>query len=959
MKKLKRAACILLALVMTLSMTVTAFADETDSDASATGSITITNATIDETYHVYKLFDATYSESVDEDGNTVTATAYTATAAQKKVLEAASGNVFVFTALSNGDYQVTIGTKADGTTYSDEEVIAFVKSFIVAQSEDVIVCYFPGAIEVASDVAKASTVKFSNLPLGYYFVTSSLGSVVSLSTTNPTATITDKNTKEPSWDNDPEEPVPDDPVKAVLEKTVDEDDGTTTYRDINKETVSVGDILTYQISYTNDSGVTLDKVVVTDAAPEGTEFVEGSMAIYQLVDGSLVVCEGTTNTATDGTLTWTVTGLEDGATLVVEFQVMVTEAALKIENRTVVNDADLVVTLGGHEYNLKTNVVENPVDNPESPVKDVKDATYDPTDENTQGSIDGNKVDVGNTLTYTIEYTNTADEAVDLTIVDAPPAGTVYVAGSASSTLSDQTTIAVDTDGNIKWVVDDLAVGATVTVYFQVKVTEAALSITDSTIVNTADYSFDGENYYKTNVVKNPTEDEPDEPEDEDFGKVILNKDGTESTVSTGAFGDTVTFDVSIDAVNNVADEGHVENDENTYTDQVKYYYIYDKMDPGFDLDGNSFKLTINDVEYNVAKDNPSKSTNSVTYTIKDDEENVIGTLFTCEVYGEDGEKDYTLIEATIIWADEDGNGLYPNCEIHLTYDAIINEDAVIAGDGNVNSAIYDYSVVGHEKPYDPDPENPTYPSGSDLNHETEERTTVTYTYALGVYKTSEETGEALEGAEFTLVDADENAIYAVPVTDGNGAVQYYNYTSDSNTEGATSTFVSNSNGQIIIKGVDIGTYTLTEVKAPDGYVLLTDPKTLEAKMDSSSVTYSTSTITTTRYFAAITEEELDGYDGTVYTKLEDGTFEETVKPDTYAEGLYKLVSTESDGEESEITTVTEFEVPVISVLVANAAGSTLPGTGGMGTTLFYLVGGILVLGAAVLLITRRRMSRN
>lgn len=44
-------------------------------------------------------------------------------------------------------------------------------------------------------------------------------------------------------------------------------------------------------------------------------------------------------------------------------------------------------------------------------------------------------------------------------------------------------------------------------------------------------------------------------------------------------------------------------------------------------------------------------------------------------------------------------------------------------------------------------------------------------------------------------------------------------------------------------------------------------------------------------------------------------------------------------------------------VTIANNKGSNLPSTGGMGTTIFYVVGSILVLGAAILLITKKRMS--
>jgi LPXTG-motif cell wall-anchored protein len=41
---------------------------------------------------------------------------------------------------------------------------------------------------------------------------------------------------------------------------------------------------------------------------------------------------------------------------------------------------------------------------------------------------------------------------------------------------------------------------------------------------------------------------------------------------------------------------------------------------------------------------------------------------------------------------------------------------------------------------------------------------------------------------------------------------------------------------------------------------------------------------------------------------------------------------------------------------VTNVTGSSLPQTGGIGTTIFYIVGGVLAVGALVLLITRKRV---
>ena len=1016
MSKLKRFAGIFLALVLALGMTCSAFADTTPavkSTQSGVGSITISNATIGATYHAYKLFDSTYGDSyTDAGGNTVTPTAYTATGEQRDALEAESDNVFVFTAIVEnvytvtyyensstveasvtdtekekleasgvtilsselttvGTYQVTVGTDPlTGEQYTDEKIIEFVQSYVCQLSTNVFACYFPGATDevgsnntgITDSVATASSVEINNLPLGYYFVTSSLGSVVSLSTANPEAEITDKNTSEPDWDNNPDEPVPDDPVKDVLNKA-----GT---RSIDEEKVAVGDVLTYTISYTNNSGETLDDVVVYDAAPTGTDYVSGSINIQFLdsssnqitavrgipaneadIDANTIYYELDGTDASD--LTWTIKNLPDGATLVASFQVTITKEALTITDKTVVNDADLTVTLGENTYNLKTNKVKNPVGEEGEPEKDVNE-TYD---DGTYGdSIDGDTVSVGQILTYTITYENEDAEAVTLTVEDAPPTGTVYVKDSAGSTLSGQTAITVDADNHVTWVVTDLAAGATVTVYFQVEVTEAALSITDNTITNSADVTI-GENKIKTNTVKNPT-DEPDEPEDEDFGKVIVEEDGTETKVSTGSYGDTVKFDLSIDAVNSVANDAGTDNDGNGVADpvQVSAYYIYDQMDPGFTLDADSFVLTINDVTYSVNKDTTQKYSGVTTYTL-DGKNGVTGTLFT-SVYS----NGYTLIAATIPWVDDAGDALYPDCEIHLTYTATINTDAVIAGSGNINRAIYDYSTVDNTKPYEPDPTNPTYPNGDDLNHKTDEITTVTYTYALGIQKISKETGLALEGAQFSAVDAGGNTIYAVPVYDTNNTtVLYYNYTSDPTAKDATSTFVSDADGQILIKGVDIGTYSFTEGKAPSGYVLLTDSVDVTAQMDSASTgtTYNTKTIT--RYFEAVTSSEWDSYSGDVYTKNSDDKFTLATKPDTYTDGYYKLVSVTTEAASSSDVNYVEytFDVNVASVLVENAAGIALPGTGGMGTTLFYIIGCILIFGAAVLLITRKRMKKT
>jgi len=56
---------------------------------------------------------------------------------------------------------------------------------------------------------------------------------------------------------------------------------------------------------------------------------------------------------------------------------------------------------------------------------------------------------------------------------------------------------------------------------------------------------------------------------------------------------------------------------------------------------------------------------------------------------------------------------------------------------------------------------------------------------------------------------------------------------------------------------------------------------------------------------------------------------------------------------------VNEETAPVDKVKVENNTGTILPSTGGMGTTIFYVLGGILAVGAAVLLVTKKRMERG
>lgn len=110
------------------------------------------------------------------------------------------------------------------------------------------------------------------------------------------------------------------------------------------------------------------------------------------------------------------------------------------------------------------------------------------------------------------------------------------------------------------------------------------------------------------------------------------------------------------------------------------------------------------------------------------------------------------------------------------------------------------------------------------------------------------------------------------------------------------------------------------------------------------------------------------------FTGLDDGTYKltETKTPagyNTIDPIEFTITASHSEGDDPELTDLNGNKVTgeitftsnttdgSLSTNVVNKAGSTLPETGGMGTTLFYVLGGALVLCAGVLLVTKKRMS--
>ncbi len=118
--------------------------------------------------------------------------------------------------------------------------------------------------------------------------------------------------------------------------------------------------------------------------------------------------------------------------------------------------------------------------------------------------------------------------------------------------------------------------------------------------------------------------------------------------------------------------------------------------------------------------------------------------------------------------------------------------------------------------------------------------------------------------------------------------------------------------------------------------------------------------------------DEMKGDEMTTFTwsGLDDGDYKliETTTPDRYntIADIEFTITAEHEvlSDNPALTSLSggneftgEVSTGAVSASVENKTGSTLPETGGMGTTIFYVVGSILLIGAAVLLITKKRMS--
>ena len=146
----------------------------------------------------------------------------------------------------------------------------------------------------------------------------------------------------------------------------------------------------------------------------------------------------------------------------------------------------------------------------------------------------------------------------------------------------------------------------------------------------------------------------------------------------------------------------------------------------------------------------------------------------------------------------------------------------------------------------------------------------------------------------------------------------------------------SGDNGRLTFDGLNPGYYEITEVKSPDGYILLSDPFYIRIYKG-----------VITRIKKTVNDPETESVDEGLVTKWP----EETDNSGMIRFEAAKKAEDDGSGDDSE-----PVENQNASFTVGNQKGSALPNTGGPGTRLFTILGSILILGAGVLLCRRRRL---
>lgn len=243
--------------------------------------------------------------------------------------------------------------------------------------------------------------------------------------------------------------------------------------------------------------------------------------------------------------------------------------------------------------------------------------------------------------------------------------------------------------------------------------------------------------------------------------------------------------------------------------------------------------------------------------------------------------------EATSVYIDSVKRG-YSDCTMRITYAATLTADAKLGDTDNPNEVVLTWKRT-----------NTTYfDTLKDCCH--------VYTYGSDVLKQFSDNGGNLRNVKFRLHNDTDDVFVIADLKDG----IYYAKGITSKKSDAT-TFIPNSSGHIVVKGLEDDAYSLTEIATDKGYVLLKDAVKIVIKT------------------------------------AENGQCEKCgAKLLTASATVNGKDVTMSDGN------------AIVPLTVVNNPGFDLPKTGGYGTWMFT-VGGVALLGAAAFVVIRSRKHKN